>query len=222
MHFTQVTRFVWTLILPLLFSVTVAAQERTISGTIVDQSTGQPLSGVTVMVKGDPKSAVTTDNTGAFTIRTVNPRALLQFTYVGYESIELRPAAGANNNPVRIGLKKTDRSMDEVVVIGYGGQVKKRDLTGAISVVKAGDIVRSPTNDPLEAIQGMVPGADITKVSGKEGSGDSIHVRGTRTISGATGPLYIIDGIQGGNINNLNPNDIESIEVLKDASSTDR
>jgi TonB-linked SusC/RagA family outer membrane protein len=171
------------------------------------------------MIKGNPKSAVVTDNTGTFTLRTISPKATLEFTYVGYESSEFRANAGAGN-PIRIGLKKTDKSMDEVVVVGYGGRVKKRDLTGAISVVKAADIVRSPTNDPLEAIQGMVPGADITKVSGKEGSGDSIHIRGTRTISGSTQPLTIIDGIQGGNLNSLNPNDIESIEVLKDASST--
>ena len=221
MHLRQIKRLIWTLLLPLL-ALTTQAQERTITGAIVDQSTGQPLSGVTVMIKGDPKSAVVTDNTGTFTLRTAVAKATLQFTYVGYESLEFRSSvnAAAASSPIRIGLKKTDKSLDEVVVVGYGGLVKKRDLTGAISVVKAADIVRSPTNDPLEAIQGMVPGADITKVSGKAGSGDSIHIRGTRTISGSTGPLYIIDGIQGGNISNMNPNDIESIEVLKDASST--
>ena len=220
MYGTHLKQFLMGLLLPLLFTTTALAQERTITGSIVDQSTGQPLSGVTVMIKGDPKSAVVTDNSGAFTIRTANARAALQFTYVGYESSEFRASANAAANPIRVGLKKTDKSLDEVVVVGYGGTVRKRDLTGAISVVKANDIVRSPTNDPLEAIQGMVPGADITKVSGKAGSGDSIHIRGTRTISGSTGPLYIIDGIQGGSINILNPNDIETIEVLKDASST--
>jgi TonB-linked SusC/RagA family outer membrane protein len=202
----------------LLFATAARAQERTVTGAIVDQSTGQPLSGVTVMIKGEPKSAVTTDNSGAFTLKARNNKATLQFTYVGFESAEYKLAA--DNNPIRIGLKKVDKSLDEVVVVGYGGLVKKRDLTGAISVVKSADITRSPTNDPLEAIQGMVPGADITKVSGRENSGDSIHIRGTHTISGSTQPLYIIDGIQGGNINNMNPNDIETIEVLKDASST--
>jgi TonB-linked SusC/RagA family outer membrane protein len=201
-------------------ATTAIAQERTITGAIVDQSTGQPLSGVTVMIKGDPKSAVVTDNTGTFSLRSANAKATLQFSYVGYEASEFRANAGTGASPIRIALKKADKSLDEVVVVGYGGLVKKRDLTGAISVVKSADIVRSPTNDPLEAIQGMVPGADITKVSGKAGSGDSIHIRGTRTISGSTGPLYIIDGIQGGSITSLNPNDIETIEVLKDASST--
>jgi TonB-linked SusC/RagA family outer membrane protein len=216
MHRKQLKRLVGSLILPLLLTMTAFAQERTITGTIIDQSTGLPLAGVTVMIKGEPKSAVATDVAGKFTIRTVNPRALLRFSYIGYEASELRPGS----DPVRIALKKTDKSLDEVVVTGYGGLVKKRDLTGAISVVKSGDIVRAPTNDPLEAIEGMVPGADITRVSGKAGSGDSIHIRGTHTISGSTSPLYIIDGIQGGNISNLNPNDIETIELLKDASST--
>lgn len=218
MYPTQLRRLVWALILPLLFTATAFAQGRTIDGTIIDQLTGQPLVGVTVMVKGEPQSAVTTDNAGAFHIQTKNTKPLLQFTYVGYESSEHRPGSGSD--PIRIGLKKVDKSLDEVVVVGYGTTVKKRDLTGAISVVKSGDITRAPTSDPLEAIQGMVPGADITKTSGKAGAGDSIHIRGTHTISGSTSPLYIIDGVQGGNIGTLNPSDIESIEFLKDASST--
>ncbi len=198
------------------------AQQSTVTGTVVDEGTGQPIPGVTVTVKGYPGSATATDSFGVFHLRPpatlAAGRLVLQFSYIGYESTELRP--GANPNSIRIGMKKGDKSMDEVVVIGYGQVVKKRDLTGAISVVKAADIVRSPTNDPIQAIEGMVPGADITSTSGKEGAADSIHIRGTRSVSSSSLPLYIIDGIQGGNISTLNPNDIESIEVLKDASST--
>ena len=198
------------------------AQQSTITGTVVDEGTGQPIPGVTVTVKGYPGSATATDSFGVFHLRPpanlAAGRVVLQFSYIGYESTELR--SGANPNSIRIGMKKGDKSMDEVVVIGYGQTVKKRDLTGAISVVKAADIVRSPTNDPIQAIEGMVPGADITTTSGKEDAADSIHVRGTRSVSSSSLPLYIIDGIQGGNISTLNPNDIESIEVLKDASST--
>src|SRR5258708_15539641 len=139
MYRTQFRKLSWTLILPLLFSATAWAQERTISGTIIDEGTGQPLSGVTVMIRGNPRCAVTTDNTGTFTLHTTNPRVLLLFTYVGYESSEYR--LGASSNPVRIGLKKTDKSLDEVVVVGYGGLVKKRELTGAASVVEEADIV---------------------------------------------------------------------------------
>ena len=198
------------------------AQQRTINGTVIDEGTGQPIPGVTVAVKGYPANAAATDSLGIFHLHApanLPPgKLVLQFTYVGYEAQDLRP--GVNTGMIRIGMKKGDRSMDEVVVIGYGQTVKKRDLTGAISVVKAADIVRSPTNDPIAAIEGMVPGADITVTSGKVNAADSIHIRGTRSVGSSSIPLYIIDGVQGGNINNLNPNDIESIEVLKDASST--
>lgn len=207
------------LLLPLLVCTAAKAQQGEISGTVVDESTGKPIPGVTVAVKGHPGASTATDSFGVFHLHPpANIRIVLQFSSIGYEPQDLR--AGANAGRIRIGLKQTDKSMDEVVVIGYGQTVRKRDLTGAISVVKAADIVRSPTNDPIQAIEGMVPGADITTTSGKEDAADSIHIRGTRSVSSSSLPLYIIDGIQGGNISQLNPNDIESIEVLKDASST--
>ena len=222
MNLTTTKRLLLTLLLPLLACSIAMAQQGAITGMVVDEGSGQPIAGVTVAVKGHPATAAATDAAGVFHLRPpadlAAGKVVLQISSVGYESTEFRP--GANPGSIRIGLKKTDKSMDEVVVIGYGQTVKKRDLTGAISVVKAADIVRSPTNDPLAAIEGMVPGADITVASGKEGAADSIHVRGTRTISGSTSPIYVIDGVQGGNLSTLNPNDIESIEVLKDASST--
>ena len=211
-------RLLCALLLPLSVCTTAKAQQGVITGTVVDEGTGQPIPGVTVMVKGKPADATATDSSGVFHLHpTVNGRIILQISSVGYESQDYRGAIHAG--PIRIALKKSDKSMDEVVVIGYGQTVKKRDLTGAISVVKAADIVRSPTNDPMQAIQGMVPGADITVTSGKENAADSIHIRGTHTFNGNTQPIFVIDGVQG-NINTLNPNDIESIEVLKDASST--
>src|SRR6185437_129575 len=212
-------RLLWTLLLPLLGCSVVMAQQRTITGTVVDESTGQPVAGVTVAVKGNPAEATATDSQGVFHLHpAASGRIVLQFSSVGYESQDVR--YGASEGPIRVALKKSDRSMDEVVVIGYGQTVKKRDLTGAISVVKAADIVRAPTNDPLSAIEGMVPGADITVTNGKENAADSIHIRGTHTFNGISQPIYVIDGVQGGNLGTLNPNDIESIEVLKDASST--
>jgi len=212
-------RLLWTLLLPLLGCSVVMAQQRTITGTVVDESTGQPVDGVTVAVKGNPAEATATDSQGVFHLHpAASGRIVLQFSSVGYESQDVR--YGASAGPIRVALKKSDRSMDEVVVIGYGQTVKKRDLTGAISVVRAADIVRAPTNDPLSAIEGMVPGADITVTNGKENAADSIHIRGTHTFNGISQPIYVIDGVQGGNLGTLNPNDIESIEVLKDASST--
>lgn len=222
MNLTTTKRLLWTLLFPLLACSVAMAQQGTITGTVVDEGTGQPMVGVTVAVKGHPTSVTTTDNSGVFHLHPpadlAAGRVVLHISSIGYESVDLRP--GSNPTAIRVGMKKTDKSMDEVVVIGYGQTVKKRDLTGAISVVKAADIVRSPTNDPIAAIEGMVPGADITVTSGKENAADSIHIRGTRSVSGSSLPLYIIDGIQGGNPKNLNPNDIESIEFLKDASST--
>ncbi|HWB94138.1 MAG TPA: SusC/RagA family TonB-linked outer membrane protein, partial [Puia sp.] len=219
MNSTTSKRLLWTLFLPLLFFTTARAQQGVITGTVVDESTGQPIAGVTVMVKGRPGDATATDSFGVFRLHpTVNGRIVLRISSVGYESQDYR--GGVHAGPIRIALKKSDRSMDEVVVIGYGQTVKKRDLTGAISVVKAADIVRAPTNDPLSAIEGLVPGADITTTNGKENASDSIHIRGVHTFNGLTEPIYVIDGVQGGSLRALNPNDIESIEVLKDASST--
>src|SRR5688572_1656325 len=111
------------------------------------------------------------------------------------------------------------RDLNETVVIGYG-VVKKRDLTGAVFSVKPDVIMQAPTHNALEALQGRIPGMDITRSAGNPGAGTEVLIRGTRSISGSNTPLYIIDGIQGGSISNLNPSDIASIEVLKDASAT--
>lgn len=115
-------------------------------------------------------------------------------------------------------MQPDTQTLDEVVVVGYG-TVKKRDLTGAVASVKSEDIVRMPTSNVLEAIQGQVAGLDITRSSGEAGSGVNMTLRGTRSINGDNSPLFIIDGMEG-SYDELNPNDIASIEVLKDASST--
>jgi len=210
----KMIQFICSLFLFCLSAPGVFGQVREVSGKITDQSTGGPMAGVTVTVKGSSVS-VTTDAGGIFLIRVPSEKVTLQFTYVGYEPVELKPGKGS----MTVALKKADKSLDDVVVVGYG-TVKKRDLTGAVSVVKANDIVRSPTNNPLEAIQGMVAGADIVRSSGKANASDTLLIRGTRSINGSSAPLVIIDGIQGGSIATMNPNDIETIEVLKDASAT--
>ncbi|OMP80363.1 SusC/RagA family TonB-linked outer membrane protein [[Flexibacter] sp. ATCC 35208] len=111
------------------------------------------------------------------------------------------------------------RDLNETVVIGYG-VVKKRDLTGAVYTIKKDVIMQAPVANPLESLQGRVPGMDITRSSGAPGAGADVLIRGTRSIAGGNGPLYIIDGLQGGSMSYLNPSDIESVEVLKDASAT--
>lgn len=195
-------------------------QSRTVKGNVVDE-TGEPMIGVTIKVKGG-KSATVTDLDGNFTIAAA-PADMLEISYIGYKTQTVK----AGNN-LAIKMKQDASDLDEVVVIGYGTQ-KKRDLTGAIASVKSEDITLTPTTNPMQALQGRVSGLDITKESGQAGSGVNIQLRGNRSLPQknekgeyeykTTPPLFIIDGMPG-DYATLNPNDIESIEVLKDASST--
>ena len=189
----------------------VVQQSKSINGTIVDE-TGEPMIGVTIKKKGSGVGAIT-DMDGKFSVN-VPSGTILEISYTGYRTITVsaKQGMGIKMEPDAIGL-------DELVVVGYGTQ-KKRDLTGAIASVKSDDIVLTPSSNPMEALQGRVSGLDITKSSGQAGSGVSMQLRGNRSlVSGGTSPLFIIDGMPG-DYSTLNPNDIESIEVLKDASST--
>lgn len=211
----KLTRSVSSTLLLLLFALTATAQQRTVAGRITDQTTGQPLPGVNVSVKGGTTTVVT-DATGNYSITVPSNQAVLLFSYVGYGTQEIPVGSNTTLSPT---LSSSQRSMDEVVVIGYG-TVRRRDLTGAVSSIKNEDIVRTPTFNAVEAVQGRLTGVDVTRASGAAGSGANIRIRGNRSISGSNAPLVIIDGFQGGSISDLNPNDIETIDVLKDASST--
>lgn len=208
-----------------LFSLNSFAQGRVITGKVIDQSTSMPLEGATIAIKGTNMSAVT-NSTGNFSL-TSNQQAneTLIVSYVGYGSKEV---SVGSSSTIDIEMSKTELDLDAVVVVGYG-TVKKRDLTGSVSSVKAGDIVRSPAHNAMEALQGQVPGLDIVRNSGRATSGVTMNIRGKRSLSTArdeygnliaNNPLIIIDGIQGGNITDIPPQDIESIDVMKDASST--
>lgn len=188
-----------------------------VTGTVI-ASDGEPLPGASVLIKGTTQGA-STDIDGKFRLNVTDGASVtLVVKYVGFKTKEVVVNSGQTN--VTITLDSDDSVLDEVVVIGYG-TIKKRDLTGSVASVKSEDITRVPTHNAAEAIQGKIAGADITRSSGAAGGGTNIVIRGTRTINGAeNNPLTIIDGFQGGNISDLNPNDIESIEVLKDASST--
>lgn len=194
----------------------------TISGTVTDEA-GEALPGATIRVKGT-NVAVTTDVNGAFSVMVPGSgEAVLVVSYLGFREQEL--SVGPNQTRVAIRLTADAAALDEVVVIGYG-TIKRRDLTGSVASVKAEEIVQAPTHNAVEAIQGRVSGVDITRSSGAAGSGTNITIRGNKSIAprdqmaDRSRPLYVIDGFQGGDIDALNPNDIESIEVLKDASST--
>ena len=196
-------------------SVSVASQSvqqgHFVKGSIVDES-GDPMIGVTVKVKGS-KAAAVTDLDGNFSI-SAKSGDILEISYVGYKAVSVK----ATSAPVKVTMELETTSLDDVVVIGYG-TVKKRDLTGAVTTMKSEDIVIAPTTNVMEALQGKIAGMDITKTSGETGGDVNILLRGSRSIYGDNSPLFIIDGLPG-NYSDLNPNDIESIDVLKDASST--
>ncbi len=188
-----------------------AQQNSAIKGKIVDEN-GEPLIGVTVKARGT-KNAAITDLEGNFTI-TAKPGGQLEISYIGYLTQVVKASTGFMN----ISMKPDVTGLDDVVVIGYGS-VKKRDLTGAISSVKAEDIKQTPAANAMEGLAGKISGLDIVRESGRAGTSPTILLRGNRSLNADCSPLYIIDGVAG-SIDNINPNDIESIEVLKDASST--
>lgn len=201
----------------MLMGFSVKAQNRNITGRILSADKSEQLIGVSVLLKGTTTGAAT-DVEGRFSLNVpANQTVTLVIKYIGFttQEVTVRP----DQPSLEIRLAPTATSLDEVVVIGFG-QVKKRDLTAAVSVIKSADIVQSPTQNPLEAIAGKAPGVDIVRTSGTPGSNPTVAIRGHRSITGSSNPLYIIDGVQGADPNDLNSYDIDNIEVLKDASAT--
>lgn len=186
------------------------AQSQTAKGNVVSASDGQPLPGVNVVIKGTTNGTVT-DFDGNFSLMADNGSTIL-FSFLGFESQEVV----FNGQVVKVVLKEEASDLDEVVVVGYGVQ-KKKLVTGATVQVKGDDIQKLNTNNALQALQGQTPGVNIQSTSGQPGSSMSVNIRGLGTVGNAQ-PLFLIDGI-GGDISTLNPADIESIDVLKDAAS---
>jgi TonB-linked SusC/RagA family outer membrane protein len=184
-----------------------------ITGTVLDAK-GNPLDNVSVVIKGKSKTGTTTNSTGEFKIEA-DQGDVLVFSIIGY--VEQEVTVGKNTN-LSIALNPIDAKLEEVVVIGYGTQ-KRRDLTGAVVTVKPDEIVARPGPNPMESLQGRVAGLDITKASGQPGAALNIQLRGNRSFNASGTPLFIINGLPG-DYTTLNPYDIESIEVLKDAAST--
>ena len=189
------------------------AQNVTVKGKVTDAKTGETLIGVSVGVKGT-STGTQTDVNGAFSINAPST-ATLVFSYIGYTAQEA-PVNGQST--INIQLQGSANALNEVVVIGYGTQ-KKIDVTGSITTVKGDDIAKQASINPISALQGKVAGVNIVN-SGAPGSSPQISIRGTGTILGGTGLLYVVDGAFYDDINFLNPADIESISILKDGSST--
>ena len=187
-----------------------SAPQSRVTGQIVDVN-GEPLIGANVTTL-DSKAGTVTDIDGRFSI-DVPEGTQLQVSFIGYVSQKLK----AGNN-MKIVLKEDYQDLEETVVIGYGA-VKKRDLTGAVASVKSEEIVKTPTTNVMEALQGQVAGFDITRSTGEVGAAMNMTLRGNRSIYGNNAPLFIIDGMEG-SYDELNTNDIASVEVLKDAAST--
>lgn len=191
------------------------AQDRTITGTVTDNKQ-EPLIGVNVVVKGNTSVGAITDLNGKYSLSVPEGKATLVFSYIGYVTQEV---SVGSRNTVDVVLVDDAQALDEVVVVGYG-VVKKRDLVGSIASVKSQDITAVPTSNVLESMQGKIAGLDMTRSSGQPGSSFNFTIRGNRSLTASNAPLILVDGIAYGTDIDINPNDVESIEVLKDASTT--
>lgn len=188
--------------------------DRTVSGLVKDEKNA-PLPGVNVVIKGTTRGT-STDAKGTFQLALPEgDNVVLTLSFVGYQSQDV---AVGNKTSLSVSLAPDVNALEEVVVIGYGA-VKKRDLTGSVVQLKSEQLKEVPTANVLEAAQGKIAGADITRNSGQAGAGVSIRIRGNRSIGGNNAPLIIVDGVQYGNLEDINANDIETMDVLKDASS---
>lgn len=187
-----------------------------IRGIITDEQ-GESIIGATIVIKDNPETGTTSDVDGKFTLE-VPPRSYLEISFIGYHTQTIRVHRRISNYPIV--LKEDNQLLDEVVVIGYG-TVKKSDLTGSVSGVNTRQFKNQPVRRVEDVLQGRAAGVEVTASSGLPGAGMKVRVRGTTSINKSSDPLYVIDGmISPSGLGGLNPSDIQSMEVLKDASST--
>lgn len=198
----------------LFMTCMITFAQKQVTGSVTDEM-GKPLIGVSVTVEGTTIGSVT-DVNGNFSISRVPDGASLRVSYIGY--LEQTIKVGSQSN-YYITMHEDNQNLDELVVIGYQA-VKKRDLTGVVSSVSDREIENVASANALQAMQGSIPGANITQNSGEAGGSLSISFRGTRSLLASSSPLIIVDGVDYGSTIDINPNDIESIDVLRDASST--
>lgn len=190
-----------------------AFAQKTVTGTVKDAS-GEPLIGVTVFVDGKPGSI--TDIDGNFSIPNASPSSKVKISYIGYKE---QTITLGNSSTINIVLQEDNAQLDEVVVVGYG-TMKKSDLTGSVSSADGAKLAAKGTTSAMEALQGSVPGAQITQATGRAGSDFNIQIRGKSSIQGTSKPIYVVDGVICEDIGFLNTQDIERMDILKDASST--
>ncbi len=195
--------------------VSASASAAAITGKVTDDG-GQPLPGVSVVLKGS-NTGTTTNTAGEYSLTTPGDNGTLVFSYVGFLSVE---EAIKGRSVINIKLLTDTKSLSEVIVVGYGSQVKK-EVTGAVQTVSAAEIKDVPVSQISQKLQGRLAGVQINQTTGKPGQGMNIRIRGQLSVSGGSSPLYVIDGFPiSGDISNINPDEVEEITILKDAAST--
>jgi TonB-linked SusC/RagA family outer membrane protein len=211
---SRVTKLCLVLFTMLFISVSAFAQ-KTVTGTVVDNY-GEPIIGANVVVKGSQEGTMT-DADGNFSLKNVSDNATLKVSFMGYATQEV---SVAGKSKINVTLEEDNQMLDEVVMVGYGVQ-RKIDVTGATAHVGAQQLTAMPVKDAFQGMQGKVAGVDITN-SQRPGEVGNIQIRGVRSPNAGNEPLYVVDGVmlQNGGIENINPQDIETIDVLKDAAST--
>jgi len=218
----QKTFFSMILLLGFLFTAGIGYAQTTVSGTVTDE-TGAPLPGASVSAKGTTMGTMT-DDAGRYSLQVSEDVNVLVFSYIGMETVEKQ----ITGSTVDCMLEPMSSELEEIVVIGYG-QVKKEDATGSVSTVKSDDFNQGSITNPMDLVSGKTAGVQITSNSGAPGSGSTIRIRGGSSLSASNDPLIVIDGVPVDDtgiagmrnpLNTINPNDIETFTVLKDASAT--
>ena len=210
------------LILTILFSTNTFAQQ-TITGKITDSENNQGLPGVNIAIKGTT-TGTSTDGSGNYRLSVPKEKSILVFSYVGYLNQEV---AIANRTSINVSMVSDNQTLSEVVVVGYGNQ-ERRDVTGAVATIKTQNLKDLPVTSIDQKMAGQVAGVQVNQVSGAPGSAPVIRIRGSGSLGAGDDPLYVIDGFPVTNfyskfsnpLSTISPDDIESISILKDASST--
>jgi TonB-linked SusC/RagA family outer membrane protein len=205
-----------SLLVALLWVTVTQAQERTVRGTVTASEDGSTLPGVSIKVKGSTVGTQSGAN-GQFTIQVPSERSILVFTYIGYAPQEV---AVGSRDVINTSLNNDAEQLSEVVVVAYG-TARKEEITGSIATMSSADIEKRTVTNISNALAGLAPGVSVSSGNGQPGTGSAVRLRGFGSLSASNAPLYVLDGAAfDGNVGDINPNDIESISLLKDATST--
>jgi TonB-linked SusC/RagA family outer membrane protein len=211
--YPRIVKNITILLFAMAISISAWSQQITVTGKVTDLSDGSPLIGVNVIIKGTTIGTVT-DFDGNYTIQSI-PNATILFSYLGYASTEEQIG---NRTTINVSLKPAFESLEEIIVIGYGTQ-RKSDRTGAIGHVTSDEINAGVLTDAIQSIQGKVAGVIITKQGGDPNAGFDVRIRGASSLATNVAPLYVIDGVPGADPTTVSPDDIQSFNILKDASA---